>query len=258
MAQMTPALELHEVTKDYPAARPLAAWLRAPFSRSARRALDRVSFAVAPGEIVALLGPNGSGKTTCVKLLAGALRPTAGAARVCGIDTAARTERAQAQVGYVIADERSFEWRLTARQNLAFFGALHGLASARCDARIDEVADRLAIGALLDRPFRTLSAGQKARVAIARGLLHRPRALLLDEVTRTLDPGAAARLRRFVRDELVDRDGLGVLLTTHDLHEARALATRVVVLVGGAIRGDGPWPEVEPALEQAFFGEEAA
>ncbi len=255
---MQPALELHEVSKDYPTQRSLGAWLRAPFARPRQRALERVSLAVAPGEVVALLGPNGSGKTTCVKILAGALRPNGGHARVCGIDTAAQTERAQAQVGYVIADERSFEWRITARQNLAFFGALHGLGGDTLAARIAEVADRLAIRALLDKPFRTLSAGQKARVAIARGLLHRPRALLLDEVTRTLDPGAAARLRRFVRDDLVARDGLGVLLTTHDLHEARALATRVVVLVGGIVRADGSWEDVQPALERAFFAEEEA
>jgi len=258
MAAMAPALELREVIKDYPARRTLGEWLRAPLRRSTRRALDRVSFAVAPGEIVALLGPNGSGKTTCVKLLAGMLLPGSGTARAGGIDLSAETERAQAQVGYVVADERSFEWRLTPRQNLRFFGALHGLGGAPLAARIDELGARLGIDGLLDRPFRTLSAGQKARVAIARGLLHRPGALLLDEVTRTLDPGAAERLRRFVREELVARDGLAVLLTTHDLHEARALASRVVVLVDGQVRADGAWSEVEAALERAYFAEEAA
>ncbi|WP_373044602.1 ABC transporter ATP-binding protein [Vulgatibacter sp.] len=257
---MHPALQLSDASKDYPAPRSFAAWLRSPLRTPSVLALDRVSFEVAPGEVVALLGPNGSGKTTCVKLLAGMLRPTHGHARVCGVDTAQATEAAQARVGYVVADERSFEWRLSARQNLAFFGALHGIARRPLADRIDELGDRLGLRLLLDRPFRTLSAGQKARVAIARGLLHRPAALLLDEVTRTLDPGAADRLRRFVREELVERDGLGVLLTTHDLHEARALASRVVVLLDGRVRAGGSWSEVEPALHAAFFAadEEAA
>jgi len=256
MAPMQPALALDGVTKDYPAPRSLAQWLRAPFRPARTRALDGVTFAVAPGEIVALLGPNGSGKTTCVKLLAGMLRPTAGAAFAGGIDVAAETARAQAQVGWVVADERSFEWRLGARENLRFFGALHGLSGAALEARIHELAERLGLARILDRPFRTLSAGQRARVAIARGLLHRPRALLLDEVTRTLDPGAAARLRAFVQRELVEREGLGVLLATHDLHEARALASRVVLLVEGRVRAAGDWSRIEPALERTFFAED--
>lgn len=258
MAPMASALELREVTKDYPAPRRLAQWLRAPWRRASVRALDGVSLQVRPGEIVALLGPNGSGKTTCVKLLAGMLLPTAGSALVAGVDAARDTERAQAQVGWVVADERSFEWRLSVRENLRFFAALHGVGGRVRADRIVMLAERLGIADLLDRPFRVLSAGQRARVAIARGLLHAPGALLLDEVTRTLDPGAAERLRRFVREELADGQGMGVLLTTHDLAEARALADRVVVLVDGTVRATGGWDEVEPALDRAFFSREAA
>lgn len=257
MAPMPAVLALDGVVKDYPARRSPREILASPFRRKLRRAVDCVSLEVQAGEIVALLGPNGSGKTTCVKLLAGLVRPTAGRAFVCGIDTAARPEEAQAQVGYVVSDERSFEWRLDARENLRFFGALHGLAGRVLDRRIEELAERLRISDQLRLPFRTLSSGQKARVAIARGLLHRPKALLLDEVTRTLDPGAAERLRRFVREELVDRDGLGVLLTTHDLHEARALSDSVALLVNGTLRATGSFDELEAPMHDAFF-EEAA
>ncbi len=254
---MAPALELVDVVKDYPAPRRLRELLAAPFRRKRKRALDGVSFAVEPGEVVALLGPNGSGKTTCVKLLAGLVRPTAGAALVGGIDAAADPLRAQAGLGYVTGDERSFYWRLDFRENLRFFAALQGLHGREGLARIDELAELLDLRGLARKPFRTLSSGQRARVAIARGLLHRPQALLLDEVTRTLDPGAAERLRRLVVEELAGRDRMGVLLTTHDLHEARAMASRVVLLVDGRVRARGRWAEVDGAIDRTFFAEGA-
>jgi ABC-type multidrug transport system ATPase subunit len=254
---MAPALELVDAVKDYPAPRRFREFWASPFRRKRKRALDGVSFAVEPGEVVVLLGPNGSGKTTTVKLLAGLVRPSSGAALVAGIDAAVAPERAQAQIGYVTGDERSFYWRLDYRENLRFFAALQGLHGRAGQERIDEVAAALDLRGLERKPFRTLSSGQRARVAIARGLLHRPRALLLDEVTRTLDPGAAERLRRLVVDDLAGRERLGVLLTTHDLHEARAMASRVVLLVDGRVRARGRWDEVEGAIDRTFFAEEA-
>jgi ABC-2 type transport system ATP-binding protein len=252
----TPALALDRAVKDYPAPRRLRDAWRSPFRRPKKRALDDVSLAVAPGEVVALCGPNGSGKTTCVKLLAGLVRCTAGAARVDGIDAAAHPLRAQARLGYVTGDERSFYWRLDYRENLRFFAACQGLFGPAALARIDELAAVLRIEGLAQKPFRTLSSGQRARVAIARGLLHRPRALLLDEVTRTLDPGAAERLRRLVVEDLAGRERIGVLLATHDLHEARAVADRVALLVEGRLRAVGRWAEVEAALDRTFFAED--
>lgn len=254
---MTPALELVDAVKDYPAPRRFREALAAPFRRPKKRALDGVSFAVAPGEVMVLLGPNGSGKTTCVKLLAGLVRCTGGAALVDGIDVADRPLPAQARLGYVTGDERSFYWRLDFRENLRFFAALHGLHGATATARIEELVTVLGLAGLERKPFRTLSSGQRARVAIARGLLHRPRALLLDEVTRTLDPGAAERLRHLVVDDLARRERLGVLLTTHDLHEARAVASRVALLVAGRLRAAGAWDDVEGAIDRTFFAEEA-
>ena len=253
---MAPALELSDAVKDYPAPRRFREFVRSPWRRPTKRALDGVSLAVAPGEVLALLGPNGSGKTTCVKLLAGLVRCTAGRAAVDGIDTAAHPTRAQARLGYVTGAARSFYWRLAYRENLRFFAALQGLHGGAALARIGELAATLGLGGLERKPFRTLSSGQRARVPIARGLLHRPRALLLDEVTRTLDPGAADRLRRLVVEELAGRERIGVLLTTHDLAEARAVASRVALLVEGRVRAAGGWPEVEAAIDRTFFAEE--
>lgn len=253
---MAPALELSDAIKDYPAPRRFGEYLRAPFRRPMRRALDRVSITVEPGEVLGLLGPNGSGKTTCVKLLAGLVRCTSGRALIDGIDTAAHPTRAQARLGYVTGDERSFYWRLDYRENLRFFAALQELHGRAAQTRIDELAATLGLSGLERKPFRTLSSGQRARVAIARGLLHRPRALLLDEVTRTLDPGAAERLRRLVVEELAGGQRIGVLLTTHDLHEARAVASRVALLVEGRVRAAGSWQEVEGAIDRTFFTEE--
>lgn len=252
MRAMVPAIELDEVVKDYPVGRGLGEVLRAPFARPWRRVLHGVSLTVRPGEVQVLLGPNGSGKSTCLLLLAGLVRPTAGHARVNGVDTAASPVEAQRGIGHVNADDRGFYWRLDARENLRFFAALHGLHGDASEARLAELVDPLGLDRLLSSPFRALSAGQRARVALARGLLHRPRTLLLDEVTRSLDPGAAARLRRLVV-RLAGEQGIGVLFTTHDLAEAEAIATRVALLVEGRIVANGDFADVRPAIDRTFF-----
>lgn len=250
------AVLLEALGKTYPAKRGVKAFLRRPFRKERTAALESVSFAIESGEAVAVLGPNGAGKTTLLKVLGGVVRPSAGRALVMGHDVARDPRPARIAVGLVTADERSFYQRLTARENLRFFAGLHGMRRAEREARIDELAVELRIDGLLKKTFNTLSSGQKARLAIARGLLHRPRVLLLDEVTRALDPGAAARLRAMVIDELVKKKGLATLLATHDLAEARAACERVILLEKGKVKADGRWPEVEGALSRTFFGEE--
>lgn len=253
---MVPAIELDAVVKDYPVGRGLGEALRAPFTRPWRRVLHGVSLTVQPGEVQVLLGPNGSGKSTCLLLLAGLVRPTAGHARVNGIDTAAEPVRAQRGIGHVNCDDRGFYWRLDVRENLRFFAALRGLHGAEFADRLTDLVGPLGLDKLLDAPFRNLSAGQRARVALARGLLHGPRTLLLDEVTRSLDPGAAVRLRRLVVEELAGKRGIGVLFTTHDLPEAETIATRVALLVDGRIVADGSYASVRPAIDETFFAGE--
>jgi ABC-type multidrug transport system ATPase subunit len=252
-----PALELAGIVKDYPAPRPLRDQLLRPFGGATTRVLHGIDLAIHGGEVVVLLGPNGSGKSTLLYVAAGLVLPTAGEARVLGADVSRDPAAAHTALGHASGDERGFYWRLDVRENLRFFATLRGITGSAFERRLAEVSDLVGISAQLSQPFRTLSAGQKARVALARAILHEPRVLLLDEVSRSLDPGAAERHRRLVLD-LAGKLGAGVLYTTHSLEEARAIASRAALLVAGRIVAQGDWRQVEPAVRHEFFAEGAA
>ncbi|MCB9646517.1 MAG: ABC transporter ATP-binding protein [Deltaproteobacteria bacterium] len=252
------AVELRGLGKRYRLPRRGREWLKPWRPRRHQEALAGVDLAVAPGELVALLGPNGAGKTTLLKILAGLVSADAGEARVHGADVARDPELGRARVGYVLTDERSFFWRLTVRDNLRFFAGLEGLFGAEAAARVEYTARLLGLGELLDRRFNALSAGQKQRVALARGLLADPPVLVFDEVTRALDPGRAEQVRRLVRELIVERQGRAVLFATHDLAEARAIADRVVLLSGGKVACEGPFDAVEAEVRAVFRAEAEA
>src|SRR5262249_42818379 len=186
-------------------------------------ALDGVDLQVARGEVVGVMGPNGAGKSTLLRILAGLVLPTSGQAQAGG------------SVAFVVADERSFSWRLTGRHNLEFFAALYGYTTSDVARRVQAALERVDLYAQADRPFREYSTGQRQRLALARGLLADADIFLLDEPTRGLDPEAAHAVRGFVRDQLVRAQGRTVLLATHDLHEARELADRAAILRAGRI-----------------------
>ncbi len=215
-------------------------------------ALDGIDLDVDRGELVAVLGPNGAGKTTMLKILATLVRPTSGQAVVDGIDVARYPDAARARLGYVLTEERSFFWRLSCRDNLRFFCALQGLFGRAARRRIEALAAMLGLTAELDRDFMDLSAGQKQRVAIARGLISDPPVLLFDEATRSLDPGRAERVRRVIREVLVEKEHKAVLFATHDLDEARALSDRTVVMKEGRIACQGRFADVEAEALEIF------
>jgi ABC-2 type transport system ATP-binding protein len=193
-----------------------------------------VDLCVEEGELFGLIGPNGAGKTTLVKLLCTLILPTSGGARIAGHDVS--EDRAiKAAVGLVVTDERSFYWRLSARRNLLFFAALHGLTGRDAAERVEAVLGLVDMLGPADQRFSTYSTGMRQRLAIARALLHRPRVLFMDEPTRSLDPGATRRLHNLVR-ALVAEQGVTVFLTTHDLTEAETLCSRVAVMHRGRIR----------------------
>lgn len=192
-------------------------------------ALERVSLEVKRGEIFGLVGPNGSGKTTLIRILSTLLRPTSGTAWVQGVPISAGPT-VRASVGLATAEERSFFWRLSCAENLEFFAALQGTPRSRISA----VAREMEIEEVLHRRFDRCSTGIKSRMGLARALLHDPPVLLLDEVSRSLDPVAALATRELLL-RLVHTHGKAVLLVTHDPAEAMELCHRVGVLHRGLL-----------------------
>ncbi len=154
----------------------------------------------------------------------------------------------RARLGFVLSEERSFFWRLTARQNLKFFAVLANMDTGAVPERIRELSDLLRLEKELDKPFRDLSTGMRQRLGIARALLHDPEVLLIDEPTRGLDPGAAQRTRKFIKEKLSIEMKKSVLLATHNMQEARQLCDRIAFLKDGRIVSED---EVSQALKKA-------
>ncbi len=194
-------------------------------------ALQGMDLTVPWGSIVAVLGPNGAGKSTMLRILGTTVLPDAGQVEVGGHDVVTEPTAARRSLGLVLGEERSWYWRISGRHNLEFFAALHRLAPPAARARVDELLRLVDLEAQADRRFDGYSSGMKARLSLARALLHEPPVLCLDEPTRTLDPVAALSFRELVRAQAAS--GRAVLFTTHDLHEAAAVASRVVIMVAG-------------------------
>jgi ABC-2 type transport system ATP-binding protein len=213
-------------------------------------ALADVSFEVRVGEVLCLMGPNGAGKSTLLRILAGLLLPTAGRAEVAGLDVADASAVAfRRKVALVVGDERSFHWPISGRDNLEYFGALHGYDRAASRARVADLIARVGLEEVADRPFATYSRGMRQRLALARGLIGTPEVVLLDEPTLGLDPHGARDLRRYLRDQVIRGAGRTAVVGTNDPAEARALADRVLLLDRGRVRG-----EVAPSRLEAEMG----
>lgn len=213
-----------------------------PRKGTPRVALDGVSFSVAPSEVVGLLGPNGAGKTTCVKILATLLAPTSGSVRMDGVDIASRPRYMQRVCGVTFAGDRGLYTRLSARDNLRFFGTMYGLSGRTLREQCDKA---LAFTGLDDRAgdrVEVLSHGMRQRLHIARAILHSPRILLLDEPSSGLDPVAAGQLRDMIRR--LAAEGNTILLATHNLAEAEELCSRVVILRAGRVVRSAPPAEL--------------
>jgi ABC-2 type transport system ATP-binding protein len=227
---MTIAIETRHLSKTF---KSTAGWRRTqPGLRTA--AVSDVNLTVPAGELFGLLGVNGAGKTTLVKILCTLILPDGGAATVAGYDLSEAADIRQV-VGLVVSDERSFYWRLSVRQNLAFFAAMYDLRGAQAESRIGQVLESVDLLPIADKLVSVLSAGMRQRLAIARGLLHRPSLLFLDEPSRSLDPVATARLHELIRS-LNEDQGVTIFLITHDLAEAEKLCQRVALMHQGRIQ----------------------
>ncbi|WP_327379051.1 ABC transporter ATP-binding protein (plasmid) [Streptomyces sp. NBC_01216] len=197
------------------------------------RALRRLSLTVAQGEVHGLLGPNGAGKTTFVKILSTILLPTTGQAAVCGYDVVRDSHQVRRLIGVVMGGERGLYTRLTARQNLEFWGAVQKVPHKVLRSRTEELLHRLGLAAKADARVETYSRGMKQRLHLARGLIGDARVLFLDEPTMGMDPVAAREFRKLI-GELRDEQRT-ILLATHDMAEAESLCDRVSFVRDGTV-----------------------
>ena len=238
------AVQATNLSKSYPKR---TGWRRLQRARKhGTFAVQAVNLTVHKGELFGLLGPNGAGKTTLAKMLCTLILPTSGTATVAGFDLA-QDRSIRAQVGLVVTDERSFYWRLSARRNLNFFASLHGLHGAAATKRIDEILTMVQLRDVAEQRFSDFSTGMKQRLAIARGLLHRPKILFLDEPSRSLDPTATNKLHDLIL-QLKQEQQMTVFLITHDLNEAEKLCDRVAIMHKGKLRGVGSSAELRQQL----------
>ncbi|MEU4066595.1 ABC transporter ATP-binding protein [Streptomyces wedmorensis] len=205
--------------------------------RTETEAVRGVTFEVAPGELFGLLGPNGAGKTTTIKMLNTLLLPTSGTARVFGHDVARDPVAVRRRIGYVFGGDRGLYDRLSALDNLRYFAELYGVPAREQKRRIAELLDLVGLLGREKERVEGYSRGMRQRLHIARGLLHRPDVLFLDEPSIGVDPVAARDLRRTVAD--LAAAGTTVLLTTHYMAEADELCDRIAVIAGGRIRALG-------------------
>jgi len=217
-------------------------------------AVDDVAFTAENGRITGLLGPNGAGKTTTLRMLYTLMQPDAGSIRIDGLDVAREATAVRRQLA-VLPDARGVYKRLTARENIRYFGQLHGLDDATIAARIDELADALEMQDFLDRRTEGFSQGQRTKTAIARALIHDPKNVILDEPTNGLDVMTTRGLRRFLQGLRVA--GHCVLFSSHIMQEVAALCDHIVVIAKGRVVAQGSAGELraqsgEDNLEDAF------
>ena len=217
-------------------------------------AVDGASFDAADGAITGLLGPNGAGKTTLLRMLATLIAPDAGSATIDKLDVVRDRYRVRAGIG-VLSDARGLYARLTARENVRYYGRLHGLAGTALDTRIDELFAGLGLAELADRRAQGFSQGERMKVAIARALVHDPATLLLDEPTNGLDIMSIRGLRELLRG--LRAAGKCILFSTHVMQEVSALCDTIVILGRGRVVASGTGAELlhrsgRTTLEDAF------
>jgi daunorubicin resistance ABC transporter ATP-binding subunit len=224
------------------------------------QALDGLSLVVPAGSVLGLLGPNGSGKTTTVSILATSLRPDAGRATVLGLDVVKDAAQVRRVIG-LAGQFAAVDPNLTGRENLRLIGRLSRVGRAQARARADELLDSFGLSAAAGRLVRGYSGGMRRRLDVAAALLHRPAVLFLDEPSSGLDPESRFAVWESVRH--LARSGTTVLLTTQYLEEADALADQVVIIAAGRVADTGTPGELKGRLGSAVFlldfaGQEAA
>lgn len=234
-----PAIEVVGVKKKYLQPKRYRELVLHPFRKNFVTALDGTSLKVEEGRCFFLLGPNGAGKTTLIKVLATLVLPNEGKARVCGFDVVKEPNGVKKVIGIALNEERSFYWRLTGRQNLEFFAALCGIPRKLQKKRVEQNLKLTGLDRAADSRFNTYSSGMKQMLSLARAMISDARVLFVDEPTRSLDPRAAQKIRKFIREDLVNTHGRTVFWATHNLAEVEDFGQDVAIIDRGKIKFEG-------------------
>ena len=216
------------------------------FRRKPTIALDDVSFALERGRILGILGPNGAGKTTLLRILSTLVLPDRGTFTIDGAVPGRDDLRLKAMIGLASSEERSFYWRLTGRQNLAFYATMYGLTRPQATSRIAELFHLFDV-TYEGRRFDSYSTGMKRKFELMRALIHDPAILLHDEATKSLDYGAACELKELVKK--MTAAGKTILYATHDMDEAQDLCDRFLIIDKGRVHGCGTLEELQKAAD---------
>jgi len=252
---MPPAISASQLSKSFQVKvrdSGLSGALRALFRPKYRdvHAVRDVSFSLEPGEIVAFLGPNGAGKTTTLKMLSGLLYPTRGTVQVVGFNPWTGGSEFKRRITLVLGQRQQLVWDLPPIETFVLNRAIYDIADADYRERLDELTRLLDLSAILDKPVRQLSLGERMKCELAAALLHRPSVLFLDEPTLGLDVTAQEAIRRFLL-EYRDRHGDTILLTSHYMQDVTALASRVLMINRGRLLYDGALDALVARIAQA-------
>ena len=247
-ARSAPAVVAEGLTKTYRVFRKregLLAGVAGLFRREYDevRAVDGVSFRVEPGEMVAFLGPNGAGKTTTLKLLAGLIHPSAGAAQVLGFTPWERANAYRRRFSLVMGQKNQLWWDLPAQESFNLHREIYAVPAAEFADRLDELTSLLKVGKLVGQPVRELSLGERMKMELIAALLHAPEVLFLDEPTIGLDVVSQRTVQTFLKRYQAE-SGTTVLLTSHYMKDVEALCDRAIIIDGGTLRHDGPLSEI--------------
>lgn len=232
-------IEVEELTKNFRVKRKekgMKGSLKAIFHPQTEeiRAVDRVSFGVEEGEVLAFIGPNGAGKSTTIKMLTGILYPDGGRVEVLGIDPVKRRKQLAYQIGTVFGQKEQLWTHLTPYDNFRFFGAIYDLSDEESERRIAELSEIFELADFINTPVRNLSLGQRIRCEIVASLIHRPRVLFLDEPTIGLDPVVKENIRMLIR-QMNKELHTTIFLTSHDIGDIEKLCKRIVIVNSGQI-----------------------
>jgi len=226
-------INVKNLGKKFMLDRPLHKQIFTPFVSGKRiSALNNICFDIKNGEILGVVGPNGAGKTTLLRILANLLDSDSGSVELfdkkLNGDCNMRTN-----IGYVSNDERSFFWRLTGKQNLEFFAKLYGIRKSQAHERINLLLNWFDLNKKAEEPFRNYSNGTKKKFSILRAMIHRPKVLLLDEITNSLDPISTESIKQIVRDYITNQKDSCALWSTHRFDEICEICDKILILHNG-------------------------